>query len=110
MTKSTIRTSLLDKWTRLVKDNREKWMEQYFNHIRAGRYWDVGYDIFAKFKVFCYQFKDDINDALKEAKKTEPKISFEDVAHDCFLEITEDLEKINDEISLDDIEKKIEES
>ena len=82
----------MDSWHKLVEEKKLIWMEEFFEHIRSGSYWDVDFETYVKFKVFCFQFKDDINDALSDMKTKEPETTFDQVAHDMFLDITRDMD------------------
>ena len=96
MTKNT--KDLMDSWFELVEEKKLIWMKEFFKHVENGHYWDVGFETYVKFKVFCFQFEDDINESLKEIKLKEPDVTFDQVAHDMFLDITKDVDGLIDDV------------
>ena len=81
-----------DKWNELVQTNREKWAKDLYELVLKGEYWDVSFDRYAKYRVFCIHFKSQIKELFEGAKKQFPSLELtrEDVAHDLFLSVTED--------------------
>ena len=84
--------SVKDEWDNLIQKNREKWAKDLYELVLKGDCWDVSFDRYAKYRVFCIHFKSQIKQLFEEAKKQFPslELTHEDVAHDLFLSVTED--------------------
>ena len=96
--------SLTDKWNQLVEKNKKQWAKDLYELIKKGQYWDVSFDRYSKYRVFCIHFKREIYKVFDIAKKEFPDldITVEDVSHDLYLSMTED------DSAIKEIEEKIE--
>tara|TARA_R100001443_G_C3270293_1_gene157882 strand:- start:92 stop:427 length:336 start_codon:yes stop_codon:yes gene_type:complete len=86
-----------DTWLKLIEENKKQWAKDLYELILAGRYWDINFDRYAKYRVFSIHFKKEIIKVLEKARDMFPEdeMQFEDVAHDLFLCVSEDMEVIN---------------
>ena len=94
---------LNEKWNKLVKKNKREWAKDLYELIQRGRYWDVSFDRYTKYRVFCIHFELQIKEVFNSAKIEFPELdlSLEDVSHDLYLSVTEDgdvIKRIEDNI------------
>ena len=80
------------KWGSLIQKNKEKWSKDLYELILKEQCWDISFDRYTKYRVFAVHFETQIKGVLRQAKDEFPEMemSFEDIAHDLFLAVTED--------------------
>ena len=93
----------IDEWKGLIELHKLEWAKDLYELILKGQYWDINFDRYTKYRVFCIHFKFEIEKVRQEATKMFPddSFTFEDVAHDLFLSVSEDvvaIEKLSDDI------------
>ena len=83
---------LQKKWDAIIHKNKEKWAKDLYKLILKGKYWDVSFDRYTKYRVFIVHFEPQIKELLEQSKKEFPEMemNFEDIAHDLFLSVTEE--------------------
>ena len=89
---------LFKKWDYIIKENKEKWAKDLYElHIQE-KCWDVSFDRYTKYRVFVVHFETQIKGVLRQATSEFPEleITFEDIAHDLFLSVTEDSSVVSD--------------
>ncbi len=98
-----VKKNNIDSWKEMIEKNKLEWAEDLYRLILAGKYWDISFDRYTKYRVFCIHFKIEIERVKEEAVNMFPEddFTFEDVAHDLFLSVSEDMgaiEKLSDDI------------
>ena len=93
-----------EEWDSIVKKNKDAWAKDLYELIKKRRYWDVCFDRYSKYRIFCMHFEVQIKNIFKEAREKFPEmeLSLEDVSHDLYLSVTEEddfIEQMEDEIN-----------
>jgi hypothetical protein len=80
------------EWDKIIIKNKEEWAKDLYELILKEQCWDVSFDRYAKYRIFIVHFETQINDVFKQARDSFPELdmTFEDIAHDLFLAITDD--------------------
>lgn len=83
---------LQKEWDSIIEKNKKKWAKDLYELLLKDKCWDVSFDRYTKYRIFVVHFETQIKEVLRQARVEFPEMdmTFEDIAHDLFLAVTED--------------------
>tara|TARA_Y100000310_G_C20429723_1_gene690856 strand:- start:430 stop:753 length:324 start_codon:yes stop_codon:yes gene_type:complete len=78
----------IDRMSALAKENEDKWLIEYIEHLNNDKYWDVDFVDYKCYKVFMSEYKDDVNHYRDEFIKKGGNVSLEDAGWGLYFMAT----------------------
>ena len=68
----------IERMSAVAKENEDKWLIEYIEHLNNNKYWDVDFVDYKCYKVFMSEYREDINHYRDDFINKGGNISFED--------------------------------
>ena len=78
----------IDRMSALAKENEDKWLIEYIEHLNNDKYWDVDFVDYKCYKVFMSEYKDDVNHYRDDFIREGGTISLEDAGWGLYFMAT----------------------